>query len=67
MSEGANQRSWDHVAKDLATYGRPERIAAWRDGTLYVADPAENSAGRRRPGVAALGAGPAHSYTPRRM
>jgi isopenicillin N synthase-like dioxygenase len=41
---------WDHikdrVADYLAEYGRPEQIAAWRDGTPYVADLAENSAGR---------------------
>jgi hypothetical protein len=41
---------WDHVkgrvADYLAAYGRPEQIAAWRDGTPYVADLAENSAGQ---------------------
>jgi flavonol synthase len=41
---------WDHVkdrvAGYLAEYGRPEQIAAWRDGTPYVAELAENSAGR---------------------
>jgi isopenicillin N synthase-like dioxygenase len=41
---------WDHVkgrvADYLAAYGRPEQIAAWRDGTPYVAELAENSAGR---------------------
>jgi hypothetical protein len=36
----------DRVADDLAAYGRPEQIAAWRDGTPYVAELAENSAGR---------------------
>ena len=36
----------DRVADYLATYGRPEQIAAWRDGTPYVAELAENSAGR---------------------
>jgi isopenicillin N synthase-like dioxygenase len=44
-------RVWDHVkdrvADYLAAYGRPEQIAAWRDGTPYVAELAENSAGRR--------------------
>ena len=30
----------------LAACGRPEQIAAWRDGTPYVAEPTENSAGR---------------------
>jgi len=41
---------WDHVkdrvADYLAEYGRPEQIAAWRDGQPYVAELAENSAGR---------------------
>jgi flavonol synthase len=41
---------WDHVkdrvAGYLAEYGRPEQIAAWRDGTPYVAELAEDSAGR---------------------
>ena len=41
---------WDHVkgrvAGYLAAYGRPEQIAAWRDGQPYVAELAENSAGR---------------------
>ena len=36
----------DRVADYLAAYGRPEQIAAWRDGTPYVAELAENSAGR---------------------
>jgi flavonol synthase len=44
-------RVWDHVkdrvADYLAAYGRPEQIAAWRDGTPYVAELAENSAGGR--------------------
>ncbi|HYB18529.1 MAG TPA: 2OG-Fe(II) oxygenase family protein [Streptosporangiaceae bacterium] len=39
---------WDHVkdrvAGYLETYGRPEQIAAWRDGRPYVAELAENSA-----------------------
>jgi isopenicillin N synthase-like dioxygenase len=43
-------RVWDHVkdrvADYLAAYGRPEQVAAWRDGTPYVADLAANSAGR---------------------
>jgi flavonol synthase len=43
-------RVWDHVkdrvADYLAAYGRPEQVAAWRDGTPYVAELAENSAGR---------------------
>jgi isopenicillin N synthase-like dioxygenase len=41
---------WDHVrnrvADYLAEYGRPEQVAAWRDGRPYVAALAENSAGR---------------------
>jgi hypothetical protein len=41
---------WDHVkdrvAGYLAEYGRPEQIAAWHDGTPYVAELAENSAGQ---------------------
>jgi flavonol synthase len=41
---------WDHVkdrvADYLAEYGRPEQVAAWRDGTPYVAELAEDSAGR---------------------
>jgi flavonol synthase len=44
-------RVWDHVkdrvADYLAAYGRPEQIAAWREGTPYVAELAENSAGRQ--------------------
>ena len=43
-------RVWDHVkdrvADYLAEYGRPDQIAAWRDGQPYVAGLAENSAGR---------------------
>jgi hypothetical protein len=41
---------WEHVkdrvAGYLGAYGRPEQIAAWRDGQPYVAELAENSAGR---------------------
>jgi flavonol synthase len=41
---------WEHVkdrvADYLGAYGRPEQIAAWRDGQPYVAELAENSAGR---------------------
>jgi len=37
---------WDHVkdrvADYLAAYGRPDQIAAWREGTPYVADLAES-------------------------
>jgi len=36
----------DRVADYLAEYGRPEQIAAWRDGRPYVAELAEDSAGR---------------------
>jgi isopenicillin N synthase-like dioxygenase len=43
-------RVWDHVkdrvADYLAEYGRPEQVAAWRDGRPYVAELAENSAGQ---------------------
>ena len=43
-------RVWDHVkdrvADYLAEYGRPEQVTAWRDGKPYVAELAENSAGR---------------------
>ena len=43
-------RVWDHVkgrAEDyLAEYGRPEQIAAWREGRPYVAELSETSAGR---------------------
>jgi flavonol synthase len=43
-------RIWDHVkdrvADYLAEYGRPEQVAAWRDGRPYVAELAENSAGQ---------------------
>jgi flavonol synthase len=43
-------RVWDHV-KDrvsdyLAEYGRPDQVAAWREGRPYVAELAENSAGQ---------------------
>ena len=41
---------WDHVkdrvADYLAEYGRPDQVAAWRDGRPYVAELAENSPGR---------------------
>ena len=42
-------RVWDHV-KDrvsdyLAEYGRPDQVAAWREGRPYVAELAEHSAG----------------------
>jgi flavonol synthase len=41
---------WDHVkgrAEDyLSEYGRPDQIAAWREGKPYVAALSENSAGR---------------------
>jgi len=43
-------RIWDHVkdrvADYLAEYGRPEQIAAWRDGRPYVAELADRSAGQ---------------------
>jgi flavonol synthase len=41
---------WDHVKSRvddyLAEYGRPEQVAAWRQGTPYVAPLADTSAGR---------------------
>ena len=41
---------FDHVAgrvEDyLRRYGRPDQIAAWREGRPYVAELAEDSAGR---------------------
>jgi flavonol synthase len=40
---------WDHVSRRVEDYleefGRPEQIAAWRDGRTYVASLAETSAG----------------------
>ncbi len=36
----------DSVENYLKVFGRPEQIAAWREGRPYVADLAENSAGR---------------------
>ena len=36
----------DRVEDDLKVFGRPAQVAAWRDGRPYVADLAENSAGR---------------------
>ena len=42
-------RVWDHVkgrvAGYLAEYGRPDQVAAWREGRPYVAELAEHSAG----------------------
>jgi flavonol synthase len=41
---------WDQVKDSVENYlkvfGRPDQVSAWRDGTTYVADLAENSAGR---------------------
>jgi flavonol synthase len=41
---------WDHVKSRvedyLAEFGRPEQVAAWRDGKPYVAPLADSSAGR---------------------
>jgi hypothetical protein len=31
---------------DLKVFGRPGRVTAWREGKPYVAELAENSAGR---------------------
>lgn len=36
----------DSVENYLKVFGRPEQITAWRAGRAYVADLAENSAGR---------------------
>jgi isopenicillin N synthase-like dioxygenase len=36
----------DSVENYLKVFGRPAQVAAWRDGTSYVAELAENSAGR---------------------
>jgi len=36
----------DSVENYLKVFGRPEQITAWREGRAYVADLAENSAGR---------------------
>ena len=48
--ERCGVRVWDHVkdrvADYLAEYGRPDQVAAWRDGRPYVAELAENSAGQ---------------------
>jgi hypothetical protein len=55
-------RVWDHVkdrvAGYLAEYGRPEQVAAWRDGRPYVAELADNSAGRLAGGKAGVAAMP---------
>jgi len=41
---------WDHVSKRVEDYleefGRPEQVAAWREGKPYVAPLADTSAGR---------------------
>lgn len=43
-------RVWDHVKNRvpdyLAEYGRPDQIAAWREGRPYVTELAEHSAGQ---------------------
>jgi len=43
-------RVWDHVKNRvpdyLAEYGRPDQVAAWRQGRPYVAELAEHSAGQ---------------------
>src|SRR5580692_7315719 len=50
VSGGEPVLVWDHVkdrvADYLAEFGRPEQVAAWRDGTPYVAELADNSAGQ---------------------
>lgn len=49
-SDAEPQLLWDQVAgrvEDyMKVYGRPEQVAAWREGRPYVAELAENSAGR---------------------
>jgi isopenicillin N synthase-like dioxygenase len=41
---------WDQVSQRVENYleefGRPEQVAAWREGTPYVAPLAQTSAGR---------------------
>ncbi len=41
---------WDHVKRRVEDYleefGRPEQVAAWREGSAYIAPLAETSAGR---------------------
>ena len=50
--DGGDQgvKVWDHVSRRVEAYleefGRPEQIAAWRDGQPYVASLAETSSGR---------------------
>jgi flavonol synthase len=50
--DGGDQgvKVWDHVSRRVEAYleefGRPEQIAAWRDGQPYVASLTETSAGR---------------------
>jgi len=36
----------DGVENYLKVFGRPEQVTAWREGSSYVAELAENSAGR---------------------
>ncbi len=36
----------DGVENYLKVFGRPEQVTAWREGRPYVAELAENSAGR---------------------
>jgi hypothetical protein len=42
--------TWDlvkgNVENYLKVFGRPQQLVAWREGRRYVADLAENSAGR---------------------
>jgi len=48
--EAGPVRVWDHVKGRVEDYlrefGRPEQVAAWRDGRPYVAPLSETSAGR---------------------
>jgi hypothetical protein len=52
-SEPADDQSvlvWDHVKRRVEDYleefGRPDQVAAWREGRTYVAPLSETSAGR---------------------
>ena len=48
--EGGGVLVWDHVKRRvedyLEEYGRPDQVAAWREGRSYVASLTETSAGR---------------------
>jgi flavonol synthase len=48
--DGEGVLVWDHVSRRVEAYleefGRPDQVAAWREGRPYVASLAETSAGR---------------------